>query len=239
VVHPLVDLSLLTAPTAAGASLVAERLTYTPGATFSVQRHTQIRVISLEAGALDARIDGVGFLDRRWPAGSLLARESDRVVGVVHLHPGDLLVVPAEAAFTVRNVDELPAVSLDVSVQRPSTLTPMTVQVSSATGSESVHREHLAGAIATDPGISAAVAVARITLLPGESFLTEEISGSVFVVGRGLFSATRDGMDVDRAPGDAQLVSPRERATLRSSGKDPLAVLLVKVTPLESDPSAN
>jgi mannose-6-phosphate isomerase-like protein (cupin superfamily) len=193
----------------------------------------------MEAGSLDARIDGVAFIDRRSPAGSELAINPNRVEGVAHLHPGDLLVVPAEAAFTVRNVGELPAVSLDVSVRLPSTLTPMTVQVSSATGSESVHREHLAGAIATDPGISAAVAVARITLLPGESFLTEEISGSVFVVGRGLFGATRDGMDTDRAPGDAQLVPPRERATLWSSGKDPLAVLLLKVTPLESDPSAN
>jgi hypothetical protein len=232
VVDLLVDLPLLTAPTAAGASLVAERLTYTPGATISVRRLTQIRVVSLEAGSLDARIDGIAFLNRRWPAGSLLASEPDRVVGVVHLHPGDLLIVPAEAAFTAHNPGELPAVSLEVSVRLTVPLTPMSDRARAVTGAGSVHLEHLGAAIATDPGVSAAVAVVRITLPPGESIVIGGTKGPVLVlVERGRFGATPDGMEVERASREAQLVRAGERTALRSNGEDPLAALLLTVTP--------
>ena len=239
VVHPLVDLPLLTAPTAAGASVVAERLTYAPRAMIFVRRHTQIRVVSLEAGSLDARIDGIAFLNRRWPVGSVLASEPDRVVGVVHLHPGDLLVVPAEAAFTAHNPGELPAVSLEVSVRLAVPLTPMSDRAGAVTGAGSVHREPLGAAIATDPGVSAAVAVARITLPPGESIVIGGTKGPVLVlVERGRFGATPDGMDVERASREAQLVRVGERTVLRSNGEDPLAALLLTVTRPESGSSA-
>src|SRR5215217_4508870 len=234
----LVDLPLLTAPTAAGASLVAERVTYTPGATISVRRHTEIQVVSLEAGILDARIDGSAFLDRRWPAGSLLASEPHRVEGIIHLHPGDLLVVPPEAAFSARNAGELPAVSLEVSVQLPLPLTPMTDRVATATDPGSVHREHLVAAIATDPGVAAVVAVARITVPPGESFLIDGTTGPVLVVvERGRLGVTQDGLDAEHAPGEAELVLPGEFVTLRTNGEVPLAVLLLTVTSPESGPS--
>jgi len=239
IVRPLVDLSLRTALTAAGAALVAERLTYTPGATMSVRRHTEIRAVSLEAGVLDARIDGVAFLDRRWPGGSLLANEPHRVEGVVHLHPGDLLVVPAEAVFTAQNPGEFPAVSLEVSVQLPLPLTPMTDRVTTATGPGNVHREHLTSVIATDPGVSAAVAVARITLPPGESFVIDGTKGPVLVlVERGRIGGTREGLAAERAPGNAELVPQGERATIHSTGEAPLAVLVLTITPPESDVAA-
>ena len=239
IVRPLVDLSLRTASPAAGAALVAERLTYTPGATISAWRHTEIRAVSLETGVLDARIDGGAFLDRRWPAGSLLANEPHRVEGVVHLHPGDLLVVPAEAVFTAHNPGEFPAVSLEVSVQLPLPLTPMTDRVTTATGPGSVHREHLAAAIATDPGVSAAVAVARITVPPGESFVIDGTKGPVFVlVERGRVGGTREGLAVERAPGDAELVPQGALATIHSTGKAPLVVVVLTITPPESDVAA-
>jgi len=239
IVRPLVDLSLRTALTAAGAALVAERLTYTPGATMSVRRHTEIQVVSLEAGTLDARIDGGAFLDRRWPAGSLLAHEPHRVEGVVHLHPGDLLVVPAEAVFTAHNPGEVPAVSLEVSVQRPLPLTPMTDRGTTATGPGSVHREHLTAAIATDPGVAAAVAVARITVPPGESFVIDGTTGPVLVlVERGRVGGTRERVEVERAPGDAELVPQGALATIHSTGEAPLAVVLLTITPPESDVAA-
>jgi mannose-6-phosphate isomerase-like protein (cupin superfamily) len=237
--RPLVDLRLLTTPTAAGASLGAERVTYSPGAAMSVRRHSQIRVVSLEAGSLEAQIDGIAFLDRRGPAGSLLAREPHRLEGVVHLHPGDLLVVPAEAAFTTRNAGELPAVSLEMSVQLPLPLTPMTDRVRAGTGSGRVHREQLATAIASDPGVSAAVTVERITLSPSTSAVIDETTGPMLVlIEQGPFGATSDAMEVERAPGDVRLVPPGERATLRSNGEDPLAVLLLTVTPAEASSSA-
>jgi hypothetical protein len=239
-VSPLVDLSLLTAPTAAGASLVAERLTYTPGATVSVRRHTQIRVVSLEAGSLDVRIDGVAFLDRQWPTGSLLAREPHRVKDTVHLHPGDLLVVPAEAAFTAHNSGELPAVSLEVSVRLAVPLTPMSERARAVTGAGGVHLEHLGAAIATDPGMPAAVAVARITLPPGESIVIAGTKGPAFVlVERGRFGATPDGMDVEQTPREVELFPPGERATIRTNDEVPRAVLLLTVNPAEAGPSAN
>jgi mannose-6-phosphate isomerase-like protein (cupin superfamily) len=238
IVHPLVDLSLRTGSTTAGAALVAQRLTYTPGATMSARRHTEIRAVSLEAGFLDARIDGVAFLDRRWPAGSLLSRESHRVEGVVSLHPGDLLVVPAEAVFTAHNPGEFPAVSLEVSLQLPLLLTPMTDRVTAATGPGSVHREHLAAAIATDPGVAATVAVARVTVPPGESFVIDGTKGPVLVlVERGRVGGTREGLEVERASGDAELVPQGALATIRSTGEAPLAVLLLTVTPPKSGPS--
>ena len=239
IVRPLVDLVLLTVSTAAGTALVAERLTYTPGATMSVRRHTEIRAVSLEAGFLDARIDGVAFLDRRWPAGSLLANEPHRVEGVVHLHPGDLLVVPAEAVFTAHNPGEFPAVSLEVSLQLPLPLTPMTDRLTTATGPGSVHREHLTAAIATEPGVSAAVAVARITVPPDESFVINGTKGPVLVlVERGRVGGTRDGLAVERAPGDAELVPQGALTTIYSTGEAPLAVVLLTITPLESDVAA-
>jgi mannose-6-phosphate isomerase-like protein (cupin superfamily) len=240
IVRPLVDLPLLTAPTATGASLVAERLTYAAGATMSMRRRTQIRVVCLEAGILDARIDGSAFLDRRWPAGSLLTSEPHRVDGIVHLHPGDLLVVPPEAAFSARNAGELPAVSLEVSVQLPLPLTPMTDRVTTATGAGSVHREPLAAAIATDPGVSAVVAVARITVPPGESLVIDGTTGPVLVVvERGRLGVTQDGLDAEHAPGEAELVPPGEFATIHSTGEAPLAVLVLTATPAQSGPSPN
>jgi mannose-6-phosphate isomerase-like protein (cupin superfamily) len=235
-VRPLAELSLFTAPTAAGASLLAERLTYAPGAANSKRRYTQVRVVSLEAGSLAAHIDGVAFLDRRWPAGSLLAREPHRVEGVVHLHPGDLLVVPAEAAFTARNLEELAAVSLEVSVQLPQPLTAMTDRVRTGTGSEGVHSEHLMSAIATEPGVSVAVAVASITQPPGESIVLDGTAGQVLVaLERAILGTSRESFEIEDRPGDLALVGARERATVRSNGKDPLAILLITLTPLETD----
>jgi hypothetical protein len=235
-VRPLVDLSLLTTPTAAGASLVAERLTYAPGATTSVRRHTQIRVISLEAGSLDARIDGIAFLDRHGPAGNLLAREPHRVDGVVHLYPEDLLVVPAETAFAARNPGEFPAVSLEVSVQLPLPLTPMTDRLRAATEARGVHSEHLTAANATEPGVSAVVTVARITLPPGESF---GIDGTALVVAeRVSFAAQQDNIEGEQIQRDVELFALGERATIRTNGEVPRAVLLLIVHPAEASPSA-
>jgi hypothetical protein len=235
-VRPLVEMTLHTVPTAAGASLVAERLTYMPRSAISMRRHTQVRVVSLESGSLDARIDGVAFLDRRWPAGSLLAREPHRVEDVVHLHPGDMLVIPAEAAFTVRNVEEFSAVSLEVSVQLPQSLTAMTDRVGTATGSEGVHSEHLMTAIATEPGVSAAVAVARITQPPGESIVLDGTVGPVLVaVERAILGILQRSFEVEHRPGDVALVPVGELATVPSNDENPLAILFLKVTPLETD----
>ena len=236
IVSPLVDLSLLTAPTAAGTSLIAERLTYTPGATVSVRRHTQIRVVSLEEGALDVRIDGIAFLDRRWPTGSLLAREPHRVEGIVDLHPGDLLVIPAEAAFTAYNPGELPAVSLEVSVQLPLPLTPMTDRLRATTESGTVHSEHLTAAIASEPGMSVEFAIARITLAPGESIV---IDGPVLVVvERVIFGALQDNFDVEQTRREVELFLSGQRATIRTSGGGPHAILLLTITPTKLGPSA-
>jgi hypothetical protein len=236
VIRPLVDLALLPAPTAAGASLVAERLTYAPGATVSVRRHTQIRMVSLEAGSLHARIDGVAFLDRRWPTGSPLASDPHRVEGIVHLHPGDVLVVPAEVAFTAHNPRELPAVSLEVSVRLAVPLTPMTDHPRAASESGEVHRDHLAAAIASEPGMSVALTVARIPLLPGESIV---IDGPVLtVVERGDFGAPQDNFEVEQIPREVKLFPLGERAILRTNDEVPRAVLLLTVTPSEGDPSS-
>jgi mannose-6-phosphate isomerase-like protein (cupin superfamily) len=232
---PLAELPLFTAPTAAGASLLAERLTYAPGAAMSKRRYTQVRVVSLEAGSLEAHIDGVAFLDRRWPAGSLLAREPHRVEGIVHLHPGDLLVVPAEAAFTARNLEELAAVSLEVSVQLPQPLTAMTDRVRTGTGPEEVHSERLMTAIATEPGVSVAVAVARITQPPGESIVLDGTAGPVLAaLERAILGTPRESFEIEHRSGEVALVQAGDRATFRSNGEDPLAILLITLTPLQT-----
>jgi mannose-6-phosphate isomerase-like protein (cupin superfamily) len=236
IVRPLVDLSLLAAPTAAGASLVAERLTYAPGATLSGRRQTQVRVIFLESGTLEARIDGVAFLDRRGPAVSLLAPAPNRVEGVVDLHPGDVLAVPAEAAFATRNPGEIPAVSLQVSVQLPQPLTPMTDRTGDTSDSDDIHSELVVATIALPPGISAEVTVARIILPPGRSIVANRTRGpALFIVERGLLGATRDGREVERASGDAELVPSGEQLTISSTGDEPLASLLLTITPAESN----
>jgi hypothetical protein len=233
---PLAELSLFTAPTAAGASLLAERLTYAPGAAMSMRQYTQVRVVSLEVGSLHAHIDGVAFLDRRWPAGSLLTREPQHVEGAVHLHLGDLLVIPAEAAFTARNLEELAAISLEVSVQLPRPLTPMTDRVMTGTGSEGVHSERLMTAIATEPGVSVAVAVARTTQPPGESVVLDGTTGPVLVaLERAILGTPRESFEIEQSSGDVALVRAGERATVRSNGEDPLAFLLITLIPLETE----
>jgi mannose-6-phosphate isomerase-like protein (cupin superfamily) len=236
-VRPLVALSLLTTPTAPGASLVAERLTYATGATMSVRRHTQIRVIVPKTGSLEARIDGVAFLDRRWPAGSLLAAEPYRVEGVIDLHPGDLLAVPAETAFSVRNPGEVPTVSLELSLQLTLPLTPMTDHTGDVPGA--IRSERLAATIAMAPGAPVELSVGRTVLAQDGSIVADSTAGPVvLVVERGLLGGTRDGQGVERAPGEVELVPRGALATLHSTGEAPLAMLLLTIAPVESDTAA-
>lgn len=233
-IRPLLDLFLPTAPTAAGASLVAERLTYAPGAALSVQRYTQVRVVSLTAGSLDARIDGVAFLDRRWPTGSLLGREPQRVAGNVRLHPGDLLAIPAEAAFTTQNRGEVLAVSLDLSVRLPRLLTPMTDRTGAVRGTGEVRSERLGSTIAMAPGISMVVSVGRVILPAGGRFMSDGTAGpAVFVVERGHCRCTRDGQKVDLAPGDVKLVPRGALSTISNNSEAPLGGVLLTITPAE------
>jgi hypothetical protein len=150
--RPLVTLSLPAPATGVGTSLVAERVTYGPRASVAVRRQTQVRVVSLEAGALDVRIDGAGFLDRRWPVGSHLAKEPNRVTGLIHLHPGDVLAVPADTAFVASNPRETPAVSVEVAAKLALPPTPMTDRAGTANESSDLHRERLMAAIVSPRG---------------------------------------------------------------------------------------
>jgi mannose-6-phosphate isomerase-like protein (cupin superfamily) len=233
-IRPLVDLFLLTAPTAAGASLVAERLTYAPGAALSVQRYTQVRVVSLTEGSLDASIDGVAFLDRRWPTGSLLVSEPQRVAGNIRLYPGDLLAIPAEVAFTTQNPGEVLAVSLDLSVRLPRLLTPMTDRIGAVRGTAEVRSERLGSTIAMAPGISMVISVGRVILPAGGSFMSDGTAGlAVFVVERGHCRCIREGQEVDRAPGDVELVPRRLLSTISNTSEAPLGGVLLTITPAE------
>jgi len=196
-------------------------------------------VICLEAGALDARIDGVAFLDRRWPAGSLLTREPHRVEGLLHLYPGDLLAVPAEAVFTARNPGEGPAVALEVSLKLPVLLTPMTDWSSTGPSTGNVHAERLAASIAIAPGVSAVVSVGRVILPPQGSVAADTGAGPVlFIVERGRANATEAGLEVERGPGDVELVPRGALAAIHSAGERPLAVLRLTITPTESAETA-
>jgi hypothetical protein len=226
------ELTLQSEPTAAGASLVAERLTYMPGTTIAVRRHTQVRVISLEAGALEVQVDGVAFRNRLWPAGSLLAEEPHRVEGVFHLQPSDLLAIPTETAFTVRNTTEHQAVSLEVSVQLPLPLTPMTDRTGGTAETEDIHRERLVAAIATAPGEPADVFLGRLILSPGRPLSIDAPAGStLFIVERGILGDARDSSGVERVPREVHLVSSGKQATIRTNGDDPLVAVLVAVSP--------
>jgi mannose-6-phosphate isomerase-like protein (cupin superfamily) len=146
-----------------------------------------------------------------------------------------VLAVPAQAAFATRNPGEIPAVSLQVNVQLPQLLTPMTDRLGDASDSGDVHSERVAATIALPPGIPAAITLGRIILPPGGSIVVNRTGGPALVIlERGLLGATRDGREVERASGDAELVPSGEWLTIRSTGDEPLASLLLTIAPAES-----
>ena len=87
----------------------------------------------------------------------------------------------------------------------------MTDRLRATTESGGVLREDLTAAIASEPGMSVAVAIVRVTLPPGESIVIGGTTGPVFVLVEhgGRFGATPDGMEAECASREAQLIRAR------------------------------
>jgi mannose-6-phosphate isomerase-like protein (cupin superfamily) len=235
----LAHLALPAHPAAGGATVAAERLTYPPGSSLTAPRHAGVRVVSLEAGALDVRIGGRAWLDRVPSAGDRGLWGPVPLEGVARLLPGDLLVVPADAAYAARNGGSVPAVSLDVTVQQSGLATPMTDQLGEAPGVDGVRRELLTSALATELGEASLVGVGRLILPRGGTIATHAAPGpELFVVERGSLGAARGGVEVERGPGAAELFRRGERARVRNARASPLAVVLLTITPAGQDRAA-
>ena len=84
------------------------------------------------------------------------------------------------------------------------------------------------------PGISMVVSVGRVTLPAGGSFIPDGTAGpAVFVVERGHCRCIRDGQEVDRAPGDGELVPRGALSTMSNNSEAPLGGVLLTITPAE------
>lgn len=238
----------LALPTAAGVSLQIERLTYAPRATTTARRNLQLRVVALEIGTLDVRIDGEAKLDRAPASEALGPREAVPVTGEVRLSPGDLLILPVAVAFRIINPGRAPAVSIEVAVALPQPLTPMTDRIGSPSTGGTVTAHLLASSLVPEPVEPVVVEIGRAILAPGTSFPAPATPGlNLFHVEAGIVDPEAgDGIawtsggsggagDGAGAPefgaGKGILLQSDTFAALRNAGETPATLLVVTVRP--------
>ncbi len=230
-VRPLLEMALPGAPMGGSTSLFAARLTYELGASVVVRRHTQMRLMAVEEGALDVRVDGDAALCSSTLYGGPLADDPLHVTGRITLYAGDLLIIPVDAAFSARNTGEVPAVALEIGLQFPQPLTPMTDGVGAASRPRNIHREPLTAAIVTEPGQPAVVTIDRTILPPSTSMgLGKGPGTTVFMVKPTVAGTDQDRLDIEPSMDVVRLVAPGEQPAILA-GKTSLAVLRLTVSP--------
>ena len=232
--RPALELALPSAPMGGSISLVAARLTYAPGAAMVVRRHTQMRLMVVEEGALEVRVDGEAARYSSTLYGGPLADEPLPVTGRSKLYAGDLLIIPVDAAFTARNTAEVPAVSLEISLQVPQPLTPMTDGVGAASGPSTIHREPLTAGIVTEPGQPAVVTIDRRILLPRTSLGVGKGPGTTVFLVKPLVAGTdQNRLAREHGKDVVRLVAPGEQPTMQTDAETPLVVMVLTVIPTD------
>jgi predicted ester cyclase/quercetin dioxygenase-like cupin family protein len=227
-------------------TLTVERVTGEGGA-----RHhwpallTGQRLLVVEAGSLTVLVDAVP------PAGEgATPQESGSQRS---LAAGEDLLVPERVGATTRAEDGQATVFLVVTMTVPETISHLPAQSWAAARNAGMTQETLAGGMqATLPSGSARIAIGRATLAPGEELPTHQTAGPELVaVEGGRLGLTISGEPAWIRRGDSFALTGETAATLtatdgalvpvgslaayRNDGEDPLALLLVTISPAERE----
>lgn len=240
--EPLLDTPLtIVAPTPAELSLV--QLEVAPGASLPLDAKPSPRLLYLRRGRLAVEIDGPASLIRA-PWRDATTEPAVVTKRSVRLEEGDLLVIPADTVAAVSNAGETQALMLNlavVPVQPPSPLGDSPQQI----GLERVTMRHL-GSVRLPAPVST-LAVGRATLAPGVAVPVAAEAGLRVLTAQtgtlgaacatlGAAAAASAGRDDDRGLSPLALVTDSRGCSLHNAGDQPLAVVVLRVSPQATAP---
>jgi hypothetical protein len=237
--------------------LALERITLQPGHAITGQA-LESRLLSLEAGSLELSLQTDSpeavFLTATDGTGNSSTVEAGTDL---MLSSGDIVALPASAAYTLRSGRGGPATVAVASIydpDAPSRTTPRADPAYSRLASawpESTTVQPLAGGLATEVASGPTTGgVGRVTLAPGAALVGLTAPGPLLVGvdtgavefamddGRlwmhdGKTGARRGATAGTLATGDGALISANDAITFRNMGNSPAIITLVAIVPAE------